>query len=760
MKTNRIVEITSSFSEFRKYYLSILFLGIYSYLSLPLLFQSGQQVSALFISCGLFLLFINLVMLLSRKTLWLSNAFLMVLLCLVFANSFAQPYIPFELFLFIPIYQLMIRKFRPVYFWGLLFLDCLLILVVQSGIFFPEIVVSQSNLLPYRWLISMFAICPVAVIFLSKKTGIESLQIQENSFFNSLEAYIHAIDSVDMGLWSWETLNNQFNLSRQCGILLAINEKADSSVFSFQGTSPFLHAIHTEDREIVNKALIDIANGKIDEFDLNVRIVSKCDDLVWLRIRARRHIGESISPVTVSGTITDITQHIQFERKSHFFEAFDPLTNLPNKKTISEQINVMIEKQADDVENNFGVMIINIDRFNAINESLGRAIGDDLLKAFAQRLEKCMRMVDGIARLSEDTFIILVSSVNSFQKIYIVADRIQEKIQMPFWIQRNEIYITASIGIALYHPEICSAEEILHEAEIAMFNAKSKGKALHALYKPEMLEIVNKRHQIELDLRKAIDNNEFELYYQPIVSLTSDVISGLEALIRWHHPIQGLISPSDFIPIAEESGLIIPIGDWVLETACKKISEIRDQNSGLSSLTMSINLAAPQLIDNLVDKIRDLLIYYHISGSNLILEITETTVMTQSETVSRLITELRSLKVRLHIDDFGTGYSSFKYLQNFPVDSIKIDRTFISQLENSHNNYEIVRTVVNLAHELGMTAIAEGVETSYQQELLRQFGCESIQGYLISKPIPNEKLLEYLMQGSCATVCLDEIKIE
>jgi EAL domain-containing protein (putative c-di-GMP-specific phosphodiesterase class I) len=260
-----------------------------------------------------------------------------------------------------------------------------------------------------------------------------------------------------------------------------------------------------------------------------------------------------------------------------------------------------------------------------------------------------------------------------------------------------------------------------------------------------MREIVTKRHEIERDLRKALENHEFELYFQPILSISSGIISGVEALIRWHHPENGMVSPLDFIPVAEETGLIIPIGLWVLETACQHLAEIRRSHPETQQLTMSVNLSASQLSEGLVKTVTRILAENELSGSSLIFEITESTVMNQSEMVSKLITELREQKVRIHIDDFGTGYSSFQYLQNFPVDSIKIDRSFISQLENSHNNFEIVRTVVNLAHELGMTTIAEGVETLFQHEQLKKFGCESIQGFLISKPIPFPELVSFLL---------------
>jgi diguanylate cyclase (GGDEF)-like protein len=697
-------------------------------------------------------------LLLIQKPRALLPYFVTALLLTLFIHGSLQPGIPIVLFLTVPLYQFMVKIYPRRYGFAMLLGLSLLLLLRQSGLLFFLSASSPSPALsPAAWLISLITILPVVWFLTPLYAQSNQQQSIDLNLVDSREEYFLAAEAVDIGLWSWNVLENQVKLSSKCIGFLGLPNPNHQQTVTVNGITPLLQTLHLEDKDTLNQALFDLANARQTSFETNVRVMSNPDAQRWIRIRAHSQTSDHAAQILqIAGSMVDVTQRIQFERKSQFFETFDALTNLPNKKSICDQINTLINEAPSREELNFGVMILNIDRFNAINESLGRMIGDDLLKAFSQRLERCMRMVDGVARLGEDSFIILVSEINSYRNIHLVAERIQERVKLPYWIQRNEIYLTAGIGIALYHAEINCADEILQEAEIAMFNAKAKGHGTHAIYQPEMREIVTRRHQMETDLRKAIENQEFELYYQPILSTASGTISGAEALIRWHHPINGMIPPTEFIPIAEATGLIIPIGDWVLETACRQLSEIRKNYPETQQLTMSVNLSAMQLCDKLVCTVRRILSENQLSGSSLILEITETTVMRQSEMVSRLIKELRDQKVRIHIDDFGTGYSSFQYLQNFPVDSIKIDRSFISQLENSRNNYEIVRTVVNLAHELGMTIIAEGVETLFQHEQVTKFGCESMQGFLISKPIPFNELIEFIMASSFMDLRLDE----
>jgi diguanylate cyclase (GGDEF)-like protein len=737
-------------NEYLKYLLVSLLLISRSIFSIILYNQTKNYFALILETIGLIFIITIPIYLLAEKRSNISTSIILAMCCILIACSISKPFIPIELFLFFPMYRLALPKVGQKGFFAFSAIISSLLFVFQAGFMHTSPLFIQESVLFFRWLVSILVIASVFTVYFDlPKTLIKDSHIQD--LFTSVNEYSTVINAVDIGLWSWDIFDNLFKITRHGAELMGLENNNSESILSFHGFSPVTVAIHTGDKGIFRDALYDLSNGKSENFEIIVRTMLNREKQLWLKIKACRQDDVSGQPIRINGSIIDITQHINFERQSQFLESFDPLTNLPNKKSIAQQINSLLESARMKDDHNFAVLLLNIDRFNTINESLGRSVGDDLLKTFAQRLEKCMRMVDGVAKLAEDTFIILVTEINSIQNIYVIVERIQERIQMPFWIQRNEIYLTASVGISLYHPEITSADDMIQEAEIAMFNAKSMGKGKQVLYHESMREKVTKRHQLERDLRKAIENQEFELYFQPILSLRHGSINGVEALIRWHHPERGMISPTEFIPIAEETGMIIPIGEWVLETACRQLAAIRTKYPQSSLLTISVNLSAAQLTANLVDKIRNLLISNNLTGSSLILEITESIVMSQSETVSKLIRDLRALKVRLHIDDFGTGYSSFRYLQDFPVDSIKIDRSFISQLENSHNNFEIVRTVVNLAHELGMTAIAEGVETETQLRQLQQFGCESIQGFLISKPVPYNQLLNMLNYASFET---------
>ncbi|MBI9050521.1 MAG: bifunctional diguanylate cyclase/phosphodiesterase [Anaerolineaceae bacterium] len=753
-----LTTLNARLSKFKDEYLKFLLLSFLllfrSILTIIFNFRTDQFVPMLLEAVGCAFVVSIPVLLIIEKRSWISTSILLAMIFIIISSTMATPFIPIEFFLLFPIYRLSRPKLNNKYFVGFSILLGFLLVIFQSNLFFPINPIMIIPIINYRWLVSFLVIGTVITIYYDVPKILRQSNHIEN-LFSTVEEYSMVINAVDIALWTWDIFDNAFKITRQGADLLGIHTHQSDTILSFHGYAPVITTLHSGDKKILRDALYDISTGKNEYFEHIVRTMIDRDTQLWLKIKAYRQDDVSGQPVRINGSIIDITQHIQYERQSQFFESFDPLTNLPNKKSICQQINGLIEDNPIKEDIHFAVLILNIDRFNAINESLGRAIGDDLLKTFAQRLEKCMRMVDGVAKLSEDTFIVLISRVNSIQNIFIIAERIQERLHTPFWIQRNEIYITASVGIALYHPEIESADDIIQEAEIAMFNAKTMGKGKQVIYDEGMREKVTRRHHIERDLRKAIENNEFELYFQPILSVRHRVITGVEALIRWHHPIRGLVLPAEFIPIAEDTGLIIPIGEWVLESACYQLSEIRKKYPQSSLLTMSVNISAAQLTTDLVDKIRMLLNTNNLSGSSLILEITESVVMNQSEMVSKLIEELRALKVRLHIDDFGTGYSSFKYLQDFPVDSIKIDRSFISQLESNHNNFEIVRTVVSLAHELGMTTIAEGVETQSQLKQLEQFGCESIQGYFISKPVPVLQLMEMLNYASFAKYKLE-----
>ena len=446
-------------------------------------------------------------------------------------------------------------------------------------------------------------------------------------------------------------------------------------------------------------------------------------------------------------SITDISELKEAEKQIYHQAFHDNLTNLPNRALFMEHLLMSIKRGKRRKNYFFAVIYLDIDRFKLVNDSLGHNLGDKLLVEFASRIQDSLRDVDTLARFGGDEFVILLEDIEDENYAVLIAERLQKSLIPPFEIKGNDIYAPASFGIVLNTKIYDDPEIIIRNADAAMYHAKEKGRSQFKIFDKTLHEKALSLLQIETDLRKAIENKEFDLYYQPIVSLDNISILGFEALIRWNHPTRGLVYPDSFIPVAEETGLIIPIGRWVLKKACRDLRRWDEQLESKLPLFMSVNISSKQFLrPSLIDDIKAILDETGLSPDKLKLEITETALMEDVHETIPLIQRLKDLGVQIVIDDFGTGYSSMSYLQQLPIDTLKVDQSFISRIENSNDdeNRSIVETIVSLALKLGLKVVAEGVETNKQHSVLSQMNCQMAQGYLFSRPLKKEKMDELI----------------
>jgi diguanylate cyclase (GGDEF)-like protein/PAS domain S-box-containing protein len=445
------------------------------------------------------------------------------------------------------------------------------------------------------------------------------------------------------------------------------------------------------------------------------------------------------------GVARDVTDRKLAEETINFQAYHDLLTKLPNRALLRDRLSLAISQARRDDEM-LAVMFLDLDRFKNINDSLGHMIGDELLQQVSTRLKSCLREGDTLARFGGDEFTLLLPKVGEKREdVSAIANKITTTLKDPFMIDGHELYVSASIGIAMYPQDGNNMEALIKHADVAMYHVKGKGKNGFQFYSNDMNTPYFKNLSMETGIHKALLNNEFKLVYQPQINLKTGEIIGVEALLRWQHPEHGIISPSEFIPFAEESGLIVEVGHWVLKSALAELS--RWQNAGLPNVRMSINMCARQLAENnIVSIIKRTLTDYSLPPDSLEIEITENTIMDDMDSIVRKLKELSEFGVTIAIDDFGTGYSSLSYLHRLPIQTLKIDRTFLKESRFNKGDNTIVNTIVAMAKGLQLNVVAEGVETQAQLDYLRSIDCHEAQGFLFGKPLPSDVIAQLLIQ--------------
>jgi len=447
----------------------------------------------------------------------------------------------------------------------------------------------------------------------------------------------------------------------------------------------------------------------------------------------------------IYGVARDISERKEAERTINFQAYHDLLTRLPNRALFKDRLNLAVA-QAKRSCHEMAVMFLDLDRFKLVNDTLGHIYGDELLQHVSQRLQECLREGDTLARFGGDEFTLLLPEIVGREDATIIAKKIIEIMRQPFVIEGHEIYVTISVGIAMYPHDGGSMDSLVKNADIAMYHIKGRGKNDYQFFSREMNEASMQRLSLERDMRKGLETEQFELYYQPQVDVVTGQVVAVEALLRWRHPTLGLIAPTDFIAVAEETGLILPLGEWVMRKACSVLSSWRA--IGIMDVRMAINLSSIQIEHkNFVGLVKDVMQQNSLSGHDLEMEITENLIMQDMENAVKKLMQLNELGVQIAIDDFGTGYSSLSYLQKLPIHTLKIDRSFVHEIKEGPVDACIVDAVIAMARGLKLNLIAEGVETEFQMEYLRSQGCGEMQGFYFGVPAPEEETVELLTQA-------------
>ena len=567
------------------------------------------------------------------------------------------------------------------------------------------------------------------------------LERTRNALEDSQERYILAVRGSNDGLWDWYLKTGYVHFtSRWKAMLGHADEEVDPHIDAWFGR------IHPKDMNRLKEDLDHHLRSQSTHFECEHRILHSDGTYRWMLTRGVAVRDDQGRAYRMAGSQTDVTDRKRAEEKLRHDAHHDLLTDLPNRSLFMARLSHAFDRHRRYPDAQFAVLFIDLDRFKYVNDSYGHSAGDELLVEISSRLASVMRASDMVARLGGDEFCVLVEDLAGVHDAVRAADRIQRTFTRPIKLPGREVTVTASIGIALVRDDYEHAEDLMRDADTALYRAKETGKARVQLFDPAMHLRAQEMLNVENDLRHAIDRGELELFYQPIVDLATGRTQGMEALIRWRHPERGLVSPLQFIEVAEETGLIVPIGRWVLSTAAGQLRAWQARHPSASNLSMSVNVSARQLRNaDLRREVHEVLAATGLDPHCLRLEITESAVLQDVTRAIEVIRDLRSLGVRFDLDDFGTGYSSLSYLSRLPVNGLKIDRQFVDQMLADSAHEKVVSGIVSLSHSLNLGVTAEGVETAAHLNELVRLGCDTAQGYLFSRPVPAaeaEALLE------------------
>lgn len=562
---------------------------------------------------------------------------------------------------------------------------------------------------------------------------------------DSEERYALTARGANDGLWDWNLAAGEVYLSDRWREMVGAGDEPFTC-----SPDEWFRRVHLSDLPQLKVDIAAQAAGSRQHFFSEHRLRHSEGSFIWVLCRGIVVRDADGRALRIAGSMTDITARKDLEERLRREAQFDSLTGLPNRSYATDLLRRAVGRARRNGDQQFAVLFLDCDRFKVVNDSLGHHAGDTLLRLVAGRLNGCVRPGDVVARLGGDEFVVILDGVKDEAEAIAVAERIQHSLAQPFHLDGRELFMSVSVGIAMSQVGIDRPEDYLRDADLAMYRAKLRGRARHEVFRPDMRTGAVLQMALEHDLRHAIDRGELRLLYQPIWALASGRIVGFEALVRWEHPEHGAMQPADFIPIAEETGLILPIGEWVVREAVRRLSHWNSTLAGDDPVWMSVNVAARQLTHpGLLEIVKRAIAETGIDASSLKLEITESMIMADAVTAVGALEQLKALGIHLLMDDFGTGHASLSYLHRLPISTIKIDRYFVGRIDSNSECLEIVRTILSLSRSLAMDVVAEGVENVAQREVLQSLGCQYAQGHLLSPPLDADAAAR-LMQSTRA----------